>query len=145
MGNKTLNYYITKYFSDYLPVVKGVSINTIISYRDTFIDLLQYCEKNRKVILKNISLTSIEYRIIEDYLKYLEEEKGNSISTRNQRLSCIHSFYQYLQKGNFPVLITAPAYCQFHIRKLLKNYIIFFKRRNNDINKSTKYKRKKWI
>lgn len=98
MEIKTLNYYITKYFSDYLPVIKGVSINTMISYRDTFIDLLQYCEKNKKLNLKNISLTSIDYRMVEDYLKYLEEEKGNSISTRNQRLACVHSFYQYLQR-----------------------------------------------
>lgn len=61
MENKTLNYYITKYFSDYLPVIKGVSVNTIISYRDTFIDLLQYYEKNKKLSL-NVVTTEIYAR-----------------------------------------------------------------------------------
>lgn len=126
MENKTLDYYITKYFSDYLPVVKGVSINTIISYRDTFIDLLQYCEKNKKVILKNISLTSIDYRIIEDYLKYLEEEKGNSISTRNQRLACIHSFYQYLQKRELSCFDNCTSILSIPYKKAPKKNISYF-------------------
>lgn len=146
MEIKTLNYYITKYFSDYLPVVKRVSINTIISYKDTFIDLLQYCEKNKKLNLKNISLTSIGYAIIEDYLKYFEEQKGNSISTRNQRLASIHSFYHYLQKRELSCFDNCANILSIPYKKApKKNFIIFFKRRNNKINKSSKYKRKKRI
>ena len=41
MKNKNLNYYITKYFSDYLPLVLGVSKNTISVVNN------QYCHKNK--------------------------------------------------------------------------------------------------
>lgn len=126
MEIKTLNYYITKYFSDYLPVIKGVSINTMISYRDTFIDLLQYCEKNKKLNLKNISLTSIDYRMVEDYLKYLEEEKGNSISTRNQRLACVHSFYQYLQRREVSCFDNCTSILSIPYKKSPKNTLSYF-------------------
>ena len=35
---------------------------------------------------------------IEEFLEYLENNRKNSISTRNQRLAALHSFYRYLQK-----------------------------------------------
>ncbi len=43
--NKNLNYYISKYFGEYLPLVKGVSKNTINSYRDTFVSLISYLKE----------------------------------------------------------------------------------------------------
>ncbi len=95
--NKNLNYYISKYFSEYLPLVKGVSKNTINSYRDTFVSLLEYLNIIKKLNLNNLSLDAINNLIIEDYLMYLETEKKNSISTRNQRLAAIRSFYKYLK------------------------------------------------
>lgn len=93
-----LGYYITKFFSDYLPMVKGVTKNTISSYRDTIVSLLEYMEKTKKLNINNLSTTDIDEKMIEEYLQYLETVRGNSISTRNQRLAGIHSFYHYLQK-----------------------------------------------
>lgn len=126
MENKNLNYYISKYFSEYLPIVKGVSHNTIISYKDTFIDLLQYCDKNKKINLKNISLTAINYEMIEDYLKYLEDEKNNSISTRNQRLASIHSFYQYLQKRELSCFDNCANIISIPYKKAPKKTLSYF-------------------
>lgn len=123
---RNLNYHITKYFSDYLPVVKGVSPNTLISYRDTFIDLLQYCKKNKKIDLKKISFTDIDFKTIEEYLKYLEEEKGNGISTRNQRLAAIHSFYQYLQKRELSCFDICANIISIPYKKAPKKTLSYF-------------------
>lgn len=95
--NKNLNYYISKYFADYLPNVKGVSKNTINSYRDTFVSLLNYLKKVKKMNINNLPINSLDNKLIEEYLIYLEEEQKNSISTRNQRLAAIRSFYKYLK------------------------------------------------
>ncbi len=96
--SKNLNYYISKYFADYLPNVKGVSKNTINSYRDTFVSLLNYLKNVKKMnINNNLPLNSLDNKLIEEYLIYLEEEQMNSISTRNQRLAAIRSFYKYLK------------------------------------------------
>lgn len=73
--NNDLNYYISKFFADYLPNVKGVSKNTISSYRDTFVSLLNYLENIKKFNIQNLSLDSINNIIIEDYLQYLEKKK----------------------------------------------------------------------
>lgn len=92
MVDKNLNYYITKYFSDYLPNVIGTSKNTINSYRDAFVLLLEYINKSKKINLNKMPLDAINYTDIEKFLDYLETEKNNSINTRNQRLAQFHHF-----------------------------------------------------
>ena len=52
--------HLTAFLSDYLPVQKNVSRNTIKSYRDTFKLLLLFCEKEEaipaeKITMKNLS------------------------------------------------------------------------------------------
>ncbi len=103
MNNKNLNYYITKYFSEYLPNVLGASKRTINSYRDTFIILLEYLQRDYKVNINNMDLDVVDYTKIEKFLEYLENERNNSTSTRNQRLAAISSFYKYLQKRELTV------------------------------------------
>lgn len=93
-----LSYYITKFFSDYLPNVKGVSKNTILSYRDAFASLFDYLQNVKKTDINHLSFTDIDDIVIEDFLNYLESVRNNSISTRNQRLAAIHAFYRYLQR-----------------------------------------------
>jgi len=38
--------------------------------------------------------------MVKDFLKWLEEERGCGISTRNQRLAAIHAFFRYIQSEN---------------------------------------------
>jgi site-specific recombinase XerD len=42
-------------------------------------------------------LGSIDKTLILGFLEWLEKDRANSISTRNQRLACIHGFYRYMQ------------------------------------------------
>lgn len=101
--NKNLNYYITNYFSEYLPNVIGARKRTINSYRDTFVILLEYLQKEYKININKMNIDIIEYKKIEKFLDYLENERNNSVSTRNQRFAAISSFYKYLQKRELAV------------------------------------------
>lgn len=103
MVNKNLNYYITNYFSEYLPNVIGTSKRTISSYRDTFVILFEYLQKEYKININNMEINAIDYIKVEQFLYYLENERNNSISTRNQRLAAISSFYKYLQKRELAI------------------------------------------
>lgn len=93
--NNTFSYYVTNYFKEYLPKVKSYSSNTIKSYKETIIQLIDYFEKN-KVDYSNIQ--NIDYDVINSFLLYLESKNNLSISSRNQRLSAIHSLFKYIQK-----------------------------------------------
>ena len=126
MKNKNLNYYITKYFSDYLPLVLGVSKNTISSYRDTFVLLLKFIQIKNEVNINNISLSYLTNEIIEEFLIYLETEHNNSISTRNQRLAVIRSFCKYLKNRELSCFENCSNILSIPIKKAPKTSLSYF-------------------
>ena len=89
--------YLTAFLSDYLPIQKNVSKNTIRSYRDTFKLLLFFCEKEEAVPVEKLTMKKLSSERIERFLDWLETERNSSISTRNLRLTAIHSFFRYAQ------------------------------------------------
>lgn len=82
-----------------LPIIHNQSKNTIASYRDTYIQLLNYMENEKGISSDKIRVTDLTVSTIEEFLNWLEAEKGNSISTRNQRLAAIRSLFHYIQKN----------------------------------------------
>lgn len=90
-------YHLTTYLSKYLPGNAGVSRNTLSSYRDTFSLLLRYCSEKKAMVVEKITLESLQKPLIEQFLTWIETERGCSASTRNQRLAAIHAFFRYVQ------------------------------------------------
>ena len=88
--------HLTKFLSEYLPVQKNVSPNTIKSYRDTFKLLLCFSLENGLPVEK-ITMQELSAEYIKNFLNWLEVERNNSITTRNTRLAAIHSFFRYAQ------------------------------------------------
>lgn len=88
---------LSHYLGVHLPGQRNVSSNTIKSYRDTFKLFLVYCRDVRNVPVERLSLSHINEFLVVAFLTWLENERRNSISTRNQRLACIHGFYRYMQ------------------------------------------------
>lgn len=91
---------LTHFLSQYLPGQRNVSTNTVKSYRDTFKQLLIFCETELRISLQYLTLSKIKAETIQDFLTWLEKSKGICINTRNQRLAAIHSFYRYAQAEN---------------------------------------------
>lgn len=89
--------HLTEFLSVYLPSQKNVSKNTICSYRDTFKLLIKYCQDIKKLQIERITLNDLSSAWIIDFLKWLETDRDCGISTRNQRLAAIHSFFRYIQ------------------------------------------------
>lgn len=88
--------YLTCFLSEYLPVQKNVSRNTIKSYRDTFKLLLLFCEEDG-LPTEKVTMQKLSADLMGRFLLWLETERKNSISTRNLRLTAIHSFFRYAQ------------------------------------------------
>ena len=94
-----------------LPNIRNQSSNTIISYRDTYIRLLTYCRDVLSIKPERISVSDLTAKRLEDYLNWLEQDRNNSINTRNQRLAAIHSLFRYIQ-------MQSPEYI-FQCQKIL--------------------------
>jgi integrase/recombinase XerD len=90
-------YYLTNFFTKYLPGECGASKNTVTSYRDTFLLFLAYVRDNKGKAIEKLYLKEINKELITDFLNWIEIDRNCSIPTRNVRLTAIHSFFKYLQ------------------------------------------------
>ncbi len=90
-----LGYWIKAYLVDYLPNVRNLSRNTILSYRDAIRQLLNYMS-NHGCNIEIAEVEDVSSSIVTNFLAHLENNNHCSVPTRNQRLSAIHGFAWYV-------------------------------------------------
>ena len=96
---------LTGFLTIYLPVTRGCSTNTVTSYRDTFILLLRFLDRVEGIKSHQVSFLHLTTDRILKFVTWLQQERGNSLATANQRLAAIKSFMRYTQT-KAPELIT---------------------------------------
>ena len=84
------------FFSDHLPRLRGMSPHTIHSYRDSMVLLLRFLATHTKRPAVSLDLEDVSPQEVQSFLAHLELERKNSGSTRNIRLSAIHSFFRFV-------------------------------------------------
>jgi integrase/recombinase XerD len=92
------------FFSDYLPVVRGVSPHTVRSYRDAFVLLLRFLAGHHRRGVVDLDLPDLTTSAVLAFLEHLETNRRNSAVTRNARLAAIHAFARYVAT-NYPEYI----------------------------------------
>ncbi len=95
--SKDFPFYTTKFFESYLPGSRNLSSNTILSYRDTFSKLLVYMRDCCLIEPDKVSFKNLDHDSIENFLAYLETDQNCSLSTRNQRLAALKSFFRFVE------------------------------------------------
>lgn len=115
--------YLTEFLTVYLPTHKNVSKNTIYSYRDTFKLLLHYCQDVKGFPVEKLTLDVLSSHWIVDFLEWLETDRKCSISTRNQRLAAIHSFFRYVQTEEPSGLLHFQKISSISIKKAKKTVV----------------------
>ena len=89
-------YLLTRFLSEYLPGQKNLSWNTVMSYRNTFSMFFVFLRDEKYISVEKIEIKYLDSKNIINFLTWLEVSRGNSISTRNQRLAAFHSFVKYV-------------------------------------------------
>ena len=107
MKSSDLSEWIQRYFQEYLVRQRNVSPATVAAYRDTFRLLLQYWRQKHRQDLATLSLESLSPDTVLSFLNYLEENRRNTIRTRNARLAALRSFVHYLTDWLGPELPAA--------------------------------------
>lgn len=91
-NNNKYNTYLNNFIS-YLTDNKRYSPYTITSYKKDTYDYLEFLKKN------NIDIKNSNYKILEEYSKYLYKKKLSKRSIA-RKYSSIRTFYNYLEKKN---------------------------------------------
>lgn len=112
MQKTELPYYVTNFFTVYLPGQKNLSKNTVASYAVTFKLFFTFCTDKKDLKPEKMRLSMINESLVTEFLDWLELDRNCSITTRNQRLVSLHSFFRF-------VLLKEPAYMETFV-KILK-------------------------
>ena len=103
MKNKKVSFidHLESYFNIYLPAVKGLSQSTIVSYKATFRILMEFLYTVKGIPADMVEFSTLDDKLIIEFLNWLETERSCSVSTRKQRLSAISAFSIYAQNRDF--------------------------------------------
>ncbi len=116
-------YYLTNFLSKYLPGTVGLSSNTIMSYRDAFSLFLVFCSGQKKIKPEKVSLNTLNRKLVEEYLDWLEQTRNCLVSTRNVRLSAFHCFCKYLQMEFPDYILSAQQILSIPIKRTKKTSV----------------------
>src|SRR6266702_8030018 len=86
--------HLQAFFAEYLCQQRRLSPQTILSCRDTFRLLLAFLRDQTGVEPSALQITDVDAPVVLRFLTYLEQERGNSVRSRNIRLSAIRSFFR---------------------------------------------------
>jgi len=83
------------FFADHRLQQTAVGPQTIHAYRDAFRLLLTFLDQHRHRKPETLTLDDIDAPVILAFLDLLEEERANSVQSRNARLAAIRSFARF--------------------------------------------------
>lgn len=87
---------VENFLTDYLPLQRNYSKNTISSYKDTFKLFVRFITSEKGFKLKSFDMSKFNRDIIISFLEWLRAQ-GCSMTTSNQRLAAIKSFTSFAQ------------------------------------------------
>ena len=96
MTDPTFGSIVHSFFLDYLPQQKGLRPGSIRSYRDTMRLFLVFASAQSKRDVSALRFEDLGFECVLGFLRELEQGRHNSISTRNQRLAALRTFYEYV-------------------------------------------------
>lgn len=92
----TLGPWLRRFLSEHIVTERNLARNTRKSYRDTFSLLLPFVSRKvRKPVDRLVVRDLTSLRVLQ-FLTHLEEDRGCSAQTRNQRLAAIRAFARFI-------------------------------------------------
>lgn len=89
------------YFETYLPYSRGLSRNTIDSYKQSFLLLIRFMLDVKSIAASDIKFSDLTYETLLEVFDWLETDRNCKPTTRNQRLSALSAFSEYAQNRDF--------------------------------------------
>ena len=88
--------WIRRFLMEYLVGERGLARNTQASYRDTLALLLPFTAQKVRQSVDHLDIEDISTDVVRSFLSHIEQKRGCSIITRNQRLAAIHALARFI-------------------------------------------------
>lgn len=91
---------LRSFFAEHLPLSRGLSPNTVMSYRDAFVLLLRFLAERHSCDVVELDVAHLGPDDLVAFLDHLESDRGNGTSSRNARRAAVRSFARYFAAGH---------------------------------------------
>lgn len=103
--------FVRRFLIEELVADRNLSPNTQKSYRDTIRLLFNFVAQYYSTDPTRVTVEQVDAVVIRTFLAHLENDRENSIATRNQRLAALHSLFRFIGRL-VPELIENAAQIQ---------------------------------
>ena len=93
---KTLGPWLRRFLVEHIVTERNLAPNTQKSYRDTFTLLLPFIGAKARKSVDRLAVQNLKAGRVLQFLAYLEDDRGCSVPTRNQRLTAIRAFARFV-------------------------------------------------
>jgi site-specific recombinase XerD len=92
----SLQRHVQDFFGKHLTIERNASRNTVLAYRDALKLFLAHAAQQRQVGVDQLDHTILDVDQVRSFLAWLQDERGCTPRTRNQRLAAIKAFVRFL-------------------------------------------------
>jgi len=90
--------FVRRFLLEELIADRNLSINTQKSYRDAIRLLFGFLAERYSTDPTRVTVEQVDTAVVRGFLNHLEDDRGNSIATRNQRLGALHSLFRFIAR-----------------------------------------------
>jgi integrase/recombinase XerD len=106
-----LGSHIRRFLLEHVVADRNLSRNTQPNYRDAIRVLLRFMTDRHRIDPANLTVEHITTEVVREFLQYLEQERGNTAATLNQRVTVIHSLFRFIGR-HVPELVERASQLQ---------------------------------
>lgn len=88
--------WIRRFLLEHLVNERNLAANTRRSYRDTMCQLLPFVSARLHKAVDRLAVVDVSSNLVREFLRDVENSRGCSIATRNQRLAAIHALARFV-------------------------------------------------
>ncbi|MFL9966162.1 tyrosine-type recombinase/integrase [Paraburkholderia sediminicola] len=88
--------WVRRFLLEHLVAERNLAANTKKSYRDMLMLLLPYVARKLKKPIDRLTVTDLSAQVVRLFPTYLEQQRGCSVATRNQRLGGVHALARFI-------------------------------------------------
>lgn len=97
---------VQAFFAEYLIEQRALSPHTVAAYRDAFLLFLAFVEARLGKSPPDLSLADITSELLLAFLDHLEQERHNTVRSRNARLAALRAFLKFASHRDLSSLQT---------------------------------------
>ena len=119
---------VQRFFADWLIAQREASPHTVASYRDTFRLLLAYATRQLARQPTDLSVADIDADLVVGFLAFVEDDRNNSIRTRNVRRAAIRGFFRFVAMREPALLLHCQRVLAIPAKRQTKRTVDFLER-----------------